>query len=164
MLATQNIKQVATDAPSVYAFHIEGGVGADELAESSRVVDEALDRHETSGILVILHDFGPADALSSISLRSLGTQARSASQVSRYAVVGAPPAAAPTIDTFDAMNSIGARTFDHAETDSAWDFVAARPAGCFGAVPPPPSNPRLPRPRRAPGRERRAHALARESD
>jgi len=128
MFASERIRQVATDAPSVYAFRIEGGVSADELAAMSRLLDEAFERHDKISMLLLLDGFGPSDALSSISPKSLATQARSAFNVERYAVVGPPPSAARMIETFDTVSSIDARTFDPGEEDAAWDFVGARPA------------------------------------
>lgn len=128
MLATGRITQIPTDNPTVYAFRIEGGVQSDEINAMARTMDDAMDRHERISMLLVLHDFDASDAASSITLKTLATQVRSAAHVERYAVVGAPDFARRMIGIFDDVTSIEARTFDPGEEAAAWAFVGARPA------------------------------------
>jgi hypothetical protein len=129
MLQTEHVQQAPADPPSVHAFRIEGGVGADEMAAVAERLEAAFDRHEEVSILLMLEGFDLADAISSLSLRSLVAQARSAAHVKRYAVVGAPPTAAWMIETFDKASSIEAAAFAPGQEAAAWDFVRARPRG-----------------------------------
>jgi hypothetical protein len=115
------------DAPAVYAFRIRGGVASEEMSSVAGLLEDAFDRHDEVNILLILEGFTTADAISSLSLRSLAAQARSAAHVKRYAVVGAPPAAAGMIETFDKVSSIEASAFAPGQEAAAWDFVGARP-------------------------------------
>ncbi len=93
-LSTDHIQQIANSDPSVYAFRIEGGATADEMAAMADVMNAAFDRDEKVNMLLILRHFGAADAASGLALRSLYSQIRSLSHVERYAVVGAPTLAA----------------------------------------------------------------------
>ena len=127
MLSTLSIKQIATDKPSVYAFHIEGGVTADEMAKLADVVNAAFDRDEKVSLLFILHDFGASDAMAGLTPGSLYSQMRSLAHVERYAVVGAPTIAAALIETSEKVLPVEARTFDPDEENAAWHFVGARP-------------------------------------
>lgn len=127
MFMTHTITQIPTDTPSVYAFRIKTGVSPDEMSALADVISEAFALHGTIRMLLVLDDFGMSDALLSVSLKSLTTQARSIAHVSHYAVVGAPKLAELMIETFDTVSPIGARTFAPKEADEAWAFVGARP-------------------------------------
>lgn len=127
MLLTKHITQIRTDIIPVYAFRIEDGVEADEMKFLAELIDLAFERHDTIRMLVILQDFGMADALRSLSLESLSTQARSIAHVSHYAVVGAPSVAAAMIETFDKVSPVSAEAFSPDEESKAWAFVGARP-------------------------------------
>lgn len=59
MFASERIRQIAADAPSVYAFRIEGGVTAGELAAMSRELDAAFERRDRIALLLILDGLGP---------------------------------------------------------------------------------------------------------
>lgn len=125
--STDHIEQVANSDPSVYAFRIEGGATADEMAAMADVMNAAFDRDEKVNMLLVLHDFGATDATSGLAVRSLYAQMRSLAHVERYAVVGAPAVAAAMIETFEKVLPIEARTFDPEEEAAAWTFVGARP-------------------------------------
>lgn len=127
MLLTKHITQIRTDTIPVYAFRIEDGVDADEMKALAELIDLAFERHDTIRMLVILQDFGMADALRSLSLKSLSTQARSIAHVSHYAVVGAPAVAAAMIETFDKVSPVSAEAFSLDEESKAWAFIGARP-------------------------------------
>lgn len=128
MFSSQNIKQIATDPPSVYAFRIEGSATSAEMADMAKLLDEAFNRYDKINMLLFLHHYSPADAILSLSLKSLATQARSVAHVDRYAVVGPPPSAAHMIEGLSTVSPIFARTFEPSEADAAWTFVGARPA------------------------------------
>ena len=128
MLLTPNITQIETTDPSVYAFRIEGGASAEEMADMAEVMNAAFDRDETVSMLVLLHDFDASDAAAGLSLRSLESQFRSLAHVERYGVVGAPAFAAAMIEAFGRIGPIEARTFDPGEEAAAWAFVGASPA------------------------------------
>ena len=128
MFTTPKISRIATDTPSVYAFRVAGGVNPDEIDAMARLMEEAFERHGKVSMLILLEDFHASDALAGMSLKSLSTQARSASHIRRYAVVGAPSLAATMIETFDKVSPVEAGAFDKADLDAAWDFVGARPA------------------------------------
>jgi hypothetical protein len=135
MFLTSNIAQIGTDTPSVYAFRIEHGVTPDEMAAMAELIDVAFEEHETIRMLLFLDDFGMFDAVRSLSLKSLATQARSVSHVSHYAVVGAPKLAAIMIETFDKVSPVKASAFKPGEEAEAWAFVEARPRDPQGQAP-----------------------------
>lgn len=129
MLDTEAIHQIPATDPRVYAFRIEGGVGAAEMDDLARTMNEAFDRHdEPVRMLLILEGFGPSDATTGLTLESLRSQLRAPTELERYAVVGAPDAARRMIEASDAVSPIDARTFDRGEEEAAWAFVEARPA------------------------------------
>lgn len=127
MIQSENINQIPTDTPQVYAFRIKEGVGADEMTALAKVIEAAFERHDTIRMLLVLQDFGMADAVRSLSLKSMVTQARSIAHVSHYAVVGAPAVAAVMIETFDKVSPVSADVFSSDEESEAWTFVDARP-------------------------------------
>lgn len=129
MLATDHIRQIAADTPSVYAFRIEGDATVEEMAAMGAVMNAAFDRKETVRMLVILHDFATSDASAGLALQSIKAQLRSLSHVEKYAVVGAPALAAAMVELFDRVIFIDARTFAEDEEDAAWRFVGSRPIG-----------------------------------
>ena len=132
MFASDRIRQIAAVPPSVLAFRIEGGATSEEMGAMAEIVDDAFDRQGTVNMLLILHDYEPSDAMAGLSLRSLKTQARSVSHIGRYAVVGAPSAAARMIGAFDKVSNIEARAFDPQDEAAAWAFVGAQPAARDG--------------------------------
>ena len=60
MLSTAHIRQIAASDPLVYAFRIEGGATADEMAALADVMNAAFDRDEKVNMLLVLHEFGAA--------------------------------------------------------------------------------------------------------
>lgn len=127
MLTTAKITQIVTDAASVYAFRIGGGVTTGEMAEMAEVMNAAFERGEVVNMLLILHNFEIFDAASGLSMRSLVSQFSSLTHVKRYAVVGAPTFAAAMIETFDKIVPIEAETFNPGDEAAAWKFVGAEP-------------------------------------
>lgn len=127
MLASENVRQIATDTPSVYAFHIDGDLSPDELAAVAELLDVAFELYEAINVLFLLNDFSIMDAVSSLSFKTLVTQARSVAHITRYAVVGAPAAASAMIEISEKAMPVEAKAFKPAETDAAWRFVGARP-------------------------------------
>lgn len=127
MLASENVRQIATDTPSVYAFHIDGDLKSEELAAVAELLDVAFELYDRINVLFLLHDFSMSDAVSSLSLKTLVTQARSVAHIHRYAVVGAPSAASAMIEISAKAMPVEARAFKPGEEDAAWRFVEAQP-------------------------------------
>ncbi|OYU20288.1 MAG: STAS/SEC14 domain-containing protein [Rhodobacteraceae bacterium PARR1] len=129
MFNTAHIQQIPADRAATYVLRIGHGVTSEEMVDLAVYLDLALDRHDKIDMLLFLHDFTLWDAVQSLSLRAMATQAQSLAHVNRYAVVGAPALAALMIEVFDTVIPVEARSFDAKDADAAWTFINARPLG-----------------------------------
>ena len=127
MNATPKIHQIPTHDPKIYAFRLFPGFDGDDLRNVAETLDAAFDQQGSVNMLLIMEDMTTREAMGGFSLKSLKTQARAASHIGRYAVVGAPDAAAKMLDIFNSMSSIDAKTFSRDKEDEAWRFVGAMP-------------------------------------
>lgn len=123
MNAAPKIHSIPTDAPKVRAFRLEPDFGGEDLRRVAEELDAAFDAQGRISMLLVLEDMTAADAASGFSLKSLKTQFRALSHVDRYAVVGAPQAAARMLEAFDRVSGIDARAFPREREDEAWRFV-----------------------------------------
>jgi hypothetical protein len=120
------VTRIQTDNPFVYAFAIRGDTRSEDVAAMAELMNTAFDRGEQVSMLLLMHGVDMGDALASLNLASLKAQARSASHVEKYAVVGAPAAAEAMIRTMAPLIPVDARVFPPNAEAEAWDFVGAR--------------------------------------
>ena len=99
MLDTPTVSRLPADDPAVYAFEIRSGTRSEDVAAMAEVMNDAFARGETVSMLLLMRGVDLGDALAGLNLASLKAQARSASHVKKYAVVGAPAAAETMIRT-----------------------------------------------------------------
>ena len=124
---SDSVTPISTDRPSVFAFRIHGPLDRHALAAMAAEVNEAFDRSEKVGMLLLLEQVDLADAGAGLSTEVVRADIRSLSSVDRYALVGLPRAAKRMIETLDPIIPVRARTFAPEELDQAWAFVGARP-------------------------------------
>lgn len=122
------IVRIPATEPNVHAFRLWPGFDGDDLRAVAESLDAAFDRQERVNMLLILEDMSTSDAAGGFSLKSVKTQARALSHIDRYAVVGAPDAAARMLSAFDAISGIDARAFERDDEAAAWRFVGAKRA------------------------------------
>ena len=128
MPAAGTIEQIPVDNPLVYAFCIRGEVHADDMKAMATTMNDAFDRHGSVSMLLIFDQFEGLEAGAGFDMQTLSSQFRSLAKVDRYAVVGAPSAAAMVIRVMDKVIPVDARTFERSEEHKAWRFVKAQPA------------------------------------
>lgn len=138
MLTTPTVRQIGTDQPAVYAFRISGAVRPADMSAMARVVNEAFDVHPRLSMLLVLEDYDLGDAVRSLTPEVLKSGIRAVAHVDRYAVVGAPAAAAAMIGLLNPLIPTEARTFGPAQESEAWTFVGAHPLGDNAAAAPVP--------------------------
>lgn len=129
MLNSATIKQITVDNPRVFAFRIHGEVSAEDLQGMAKIMNDAFDRHESVSMLLVFDQFEGLENGAGFDMDTLKSQFRSLANVDKYAVVGAPSAAATVINVMDKVIPTDARTFDRSDEAAAWIFVGAKPTG-----------------------------------
>ena len=127
MLHSGAIRQIPVDAPAVYAFRITGDVSAADLKAMATTMNDAFDSRTSVSMLLIFDHFEGTEAGVGFDMETLRSQFRALAKVDKYAVVGAPAAAAMLISVMDKVMPTDARAFDASEEMSAWRFVGAAP-------------------------------------
>jgi hypothetical protein len=127
MLSTPTVQQIPTSDDHVFAFRIAGEVREADINAMGRVMNDAFDAMDGVRMLLILEGIGVEDAVKSLTPQALVAEARALWKVDRYAVVGAPAAAAAMINFSDLFIPVKARTFKADELAEAWAFVGAEP-------------------------------------
>lgn len=127
MLRSPSIAQIPVDSPTVFAFRIRGDVLADDLQAMAKTMNSAFDNYPSVSMLLIFEQYEGLEAGAGLDLDTLTSQFRSLANVDRYAVVGAPHAAATMISLMDKIIPTDAQTFDADDEQVAWQFVGANP-------------------------------------
>lgn len=132
------LSRVPTTVPSVLAFEFSGRIESQDIDAMAEQVNDAFDRHDTVSLVLIFRDWQGIDASAALDPDLFAAQARSLTNVNRYAVVGAPEAARGMIDALDPLIPVDAQTYGLDEESEAWGFVGARPAppASRGTTPP----------------------------
>ena len=127
--ARNGIETIPTLAADVYAFRVTPDLDKEGLGEMASILNTAFDRHAGKvRVMIVMDGFEMSDAFTGISGEAIKAELRSLKHVSRYAVVGAPGAAAAMISAMDKIIPVDARAFDKTEMAQAWDFVGTRAA------------------------------------
>tara|TARA_R110002012_G_scaffold255355_2_gene435295 strand:- start:107 stop:526 length:420 start_codon:yes stop_codon:yes gene_type:complete len=121
------ITRLQVDEPTVFAFVICAEVSRDDMKTMAKIMNSAFDTYESVSMLLIFADYDGSETGAGLNAETLKSQIRSLRHVEKYAVVGAPPAAAGLINAMGALIPVDARTFDAADEEEAWRFVGARP-------------------------------------
>lgn len=124
MFVRPSIREVPNDTEGVYAFHIMGEVGADDMSAMGAYMNERFDRHDSVSMLLIFDRYDGSERGASLDWEVIKSQVRSLSKVDKYAVVGAPDRAAKMVETFGSVIPVETRAFDTAA--EGWSFVGAR--------------------------------------
>jgi len=127
MSETAHITQLQVDEPSVFAFVIHGEVSQDDMKRMAATMNAAFDTHDSVSMLLIFAPYEGSETGAGLNVETLKSQFRSLRHVEKYAVVGAPRAAAALINTMGSLIPVEARTFDAADEQEAWRFVGASP-------------------------------------
>lgn len=123
-----SVTEIPTGAAHVHAFRVSGTMDAETsvaLAEHMNGVFDAA-RGDVN-MLFDLTGFESGGAAGLFDGDVLRSRLRAVDKVARYAVIGAPKAAARMIGIMDRIVPVDARTFAPDEADAAWDFVTGRP-------------------------------------
>lgn len=127
ILQSETINQIPVDNPLVYAFRISGEIDAEDMKAMGATMNDAFDAHPSVSVLLIFNQFEGLDAGAGFDKETFTSQVRSLAKVNKYAVVGAPSAAATMINVMDKIIPTDARTFLPSEEADAWAFVGANP-------------------------------------
>ena len=124
MLTLPSLTQIATSRPDLFAFRITGEVSREDMTAMAEYMNDIFDRHEDKvDMLMIFDRYEGAETGASLSWESLKSRFRSATNVGRYIVVGAPDAAEGMIEIMDHLIPVKAETFD--EEIAAWRALDA---------------------------------------
>lgn len=126
-MQSSTITQLQVDNPAVFAFTIRGQVSEEDMKAMAATMNAAFDTHDSVSMLLIFAVYDGSETGAGLNAETLKSQFRSLSHVDKYAVVGAPPAAAGMINAMDKLIPVDARTFDAADEQEAWRFVGAQP-------------------------------------
>jgi hypothetical protein len=96
-------------------------------------MNDAFDRHDSVSMLLLFQGFTGVAPGAGLDRETITAQFRALARVARYAVVGAPDAAARMIEVMDHVIPVDARSFDAADEPAAWAFVGAEPPGAARA-------------------------------
>lgn len=124
-MASRSIRAIPTALPPLYAFEVDGRITAPDVEWMAGVLQAAFEAQETVDILIVMRDYQGLDIRAAFDPKALRAQARAASHVGKYAVVGAPDWAETMINLFSPVSPVEARTFDLEDEATAWDWVRA---------------------------------------
>lgn len=127
MSSDKTIIPIPASSPDVYAFRIRGEVTADDMHAMGELMNAAFDAKSSVSMLLIFDSFEGRERGAGLDADSLKSRFRALGNVDKYAVVGAPSAAATMINVMDKIIPVDARTYDADKEDEAWAFVGARP-------------------------------------
>jgi hypothetical protein len=127
MLQSTAIRQIPVDSPQVYAFRIAGEVSAADMKAMATTMNAAFDLHPSVSMLLIFEHYEGTETGAGLDIETISSQFRALAKVDKYAVVGAPSAAATMIRVMDKIIPTDARTFAAGDEPAAWAFVGAHP-------------------------------------
>lgn len=125
---TDSIQQIPARDSHVFAFRITGHVDDDDAEALAKFMNTAFDNARGVNMLLLLDWLEGSDWDRFFKPEVLKSRLRSLTNVRKYAVVGAPKAAARMIEAMDWLVPVDAETFERAEIDRAWAFVDSAPA------------------------------------
>jgi hypothetical protein len=123
MLTLPSITQIATSRKDLYAFRITAEVSREDMTAMAEYMNRVFDQTEKVDMLMIFDRYKGAETGASLSWEALKSRFRSATNVGRYVVVGAPDGAETLIDVMNAIIPVEAETFD--EEFAAWRSLDA---------------------------------------
>lgn len=123
MLTLPSITQIATSRKDLYAFRITAEVSREDMTAMAEYMNRVFDQTEKVDMLMIFDRYKGAETGASLSWEALKSRFRSATNVGRYVVVGAPDGAETLIDVMNAIIPVEAETFH--EEFAAWRSLDA---------------------------------------
>lgn len=123
MLDQGSIRQIETGNPRLYGFEVNGKIRKADVEWMARTIEPALELPGKIDIIIVMTDYEGIELGAAFDAKALTTQAKSATEVRKYAVVGAPAWAQAMINLMSPLSPVEARTFDLSHTDDAWDWV-----------------------------------------
>ena len=120
------ITEIATSNPKVHAFRIVGHMDDDASEALAKHMNSVFDREGKVNMLLDLSAFTGSDWDNILDGDVITSRFRSLRHVERYAVVGAPDAAAKMIGLMDHIIPVKAQAFDGADINEAWAFVGEK--------------------------------------
>ncbi len=127
MLRTATIEQIAVNKAEVYAFRITGQVEPEDLKQMGAVMNDAFEIHKSVSMILVFDAFDGVEAGAGFDMETVRSQFRSVAKVDKYAVVGAPTAAATMIKIMDKILPTDARIYASSDEPAAWAFIGAEP-------------------------------------
>ena len=123
-----SIVQVQTARPDLFAFEVCDRIRQADIEAMARTLETAFDRLETVDILIVMRHWDGIDMGAAFDGEALKAQARAATHVRKYGVVGAPAWAKAMINLFSPLTPVEEKTFDLAEEGQAWAWIGGHPA------------------------------------
>ncbi|SFS21210.1 STAS/SEC14 domain-containing protein [Yoonia litorea] len=119
--------EIPNSKDDVFAFEVKGDLDTEDSSALASHVNELFDAHPSINMLVDLSAFSGKAESTLLDKDVFTSRLRALGNVERYAVVGAPEAAAKMIKTMDKVIPVKAATFASDQIAEAWAFVGAEP-------------------------------------
>lgn len=124
-MAPRSIRAIPVALPPLYAFEVDGRIAVQDVEWMAGVLEAAFAAQETVDILIVMRNYQGLDVGAAFDSKALRAQARAATHVGRYAVVGAPDWAEAMINLLSPVSPVEAKTFDLEDEGNAWAWVRA---------------------------------------
>jgi hypothetical protein len=127
MLSTPSIQELPAPRPRLYAFRITGTVTQDDMAAMGERMVEVFEASDAKvDMLLVFEDYAGSEALAGFSWPAIKSRTQALWSVDRYAVAGAPEAAAEMIEAMDQVMPVQAETYS--TEAEAWTALGTQPA------------------------------------
>jgi hypothetical protein len=123
MLSQGSIRRIETGNPRLQGFEVNGKIRKEDVEWMARSVEPALELPGKIDMIIIMSDYEGMELGAAFDAQSLKTQAKSATEIRKYAVVGAPAWAEAMINMMSPLSPVEARTFDLSQAEEAWAWV-----------------------------------------
>lgn len=120
-----SIRQMESGRPGLLAFEVDGKIRKPDIEAMARTVTDAFAMPGKIDIIIVMTNYEGIEFGAAFDLESLTAQAQSATQVRKYAVVGAPGWAEAMINLLSPLTPVEERTFNLEEAEQAWVWVRA---------------------------------------
>lgn len=110
--------------PDLVAFEIKDKITKPDIEWMSSLTDQAMQQHEQIDMLLIMSNYEGSDFGAKFDGYANSVKARSVAHIRKYVVVGAPAFAEAMIKLSGLIMPVETKTFDLADEDAAWAYLA----------------------------------------
>ena len=119
-----SVIQRESPRPDLLAFEIKDKITKPDIEWMSAVTDRAMQAHDEIDMRIIMSNYEGSDLGATFDGYAASVKARSVAHIRNYVVVGAPTFAEAMINLSGMIMPVGTKTFDLADEDKAWTYLA----------------------------------------